>query len=1078
MVLLLLLWRGPLAGQTPDASVRGSVVDTAGRPLAGAKVAAIHSEIGFTSSVKTDSHGQYHFGSLPRGLYTLKVEMPGYQGLEKQGVELAVGARDEENFNLAPVPASAREAAVAELFRIIPPSPSLPVETIASSVSVVVDQNKILQLPLVTRNIYSLFLLQPGVTSQGAIVRRGLSFSVHGQRVSGSNYLLDGMDNNDIVLTGPVARTSAEAVQEFRMINSTFSAENGRATAFVSQVVTRSGSNRLHGSLFEFLSNDKLNANTFENNSNGVTKEPLRQNQFGYSIGGPIKTNRTFFWSGLELSRLRFGTTGTFVVPSSSFISSLPKGSEAGQLLAEVPPIASAPTPTSPLCADPNIRKNQNILCTDAQFSSRIDTLLATERLDHNFSSGRDRLTVRYTLSSSTELPGFFWFSGYPSLVPTDHFSAHNSLLAWNHSFDPGHISDLRIGWSRERIHMPRPRSEIPVLQSADLVSLPGSLRGLAQRENDNVVQISETLSAQHGRSALRTGFQYRRNIENGVSLGLQSDTLGGEARFPDGFYLFPNLDSFGAGTPLIFALAVDRFSSQQLRLPDLRRNYRSNEYAAFVQDDLKLTSRFSLNLGLRYEYFGVPHDTGRSQDVNFYFGPGSTIAERLANGVLRSADQNPGDLKGLLYRRDLWNFAPSIGLAWDASGRGSSIFRAGYAVAFDRVFDTLRDLRTNSQQVAFCFAPECTSFLLPIERMLPVLGQNLGQQPPTSVIQLDENLRTPYAQNWYIGIQQTITPNFLLEMGHAGSVGRKLISRDVLNRTIVGVPPVNSNIGDDTFLSNAGTSNYIALEVGLRRRFSSGLQCQISYTYSHAVDNQSDIFEGVRTGPGENDFALASFTRELDSGADRGSANFDQRHNLVFNAIWDLPRPRLHVRWAEMLLRGWTSSAIGAYRSGFPVTVIDNSFLPDPTTGLRNNRLDFLGGPGQPFNLPDPRPVAGGVQWLDPALFRPAVGHLGDVGRGAIKGPGFWNYDFALLRQIAVTQGLRLQFRTEFYNLFNHANLSAPVTTFLSDPVAGIVNPDFGKSYYGINREFSRFGELPLENPSRRVQFGLRFEF
>ncbi|PYV65364.1 MAG: hypothetical protein DMG97_32475, partial [Acidobacteria bacterium] len=875
LILLLLLWRGPLQAQNPEASVLGLVLDTAGRPVSGAKVAATRSETGFSSSTTTDSQGRYYFGSLPLGLYTLKVEMAGYQGLEKQGIELAVGARDEENFTLALRSAPPKEAALGELFRIVPPAPSLPVDTIASSVSVVVDENKILQLPLGSRNIYSLFLLQPGVTSQGAIVRRGLSFSVHGQRVSGSNYLLDGMDNNDIVLTGPVATTSAEAVQEFRMINSAFSAENGRATAFVSQAVTRSGSNRFHGTLFEFLSNDKLNANTFENNSNGVAKEPLRQNQFGYSLGGPIKRNKMFFWSGLEFSRLRFGTTRTFLVPSASFISSLSPGSTARLLLTEILPIVAAPAPNEPLCADPTVRGNQNILCTQDRLNSRIDTLLATERLDQNFRNGKDRLTARYTLSSSTELPAYLWFYGYPSLIPKDHFPAHNSVLAWTHSFDPSRISDLRIGWSRERTQRPRPRSDVPVLQSLDRVSLPGSLRALTQRENDNVIQISETFSARRGRSALSTGFQYRRNISNGISLGLQSDTLGGEERFPDGLYLFPSLDSFGAGQPLLFALAVDRFSSGQLRLPDLRRQYRSNEYAAFAQDDLKLTPRFSLNLGLRYEYFGIPHNTGRSQDFNFYFGPGATLAERLASGDVRSTDQNPGDLKGLLYRRDLLDFAPSIGLAWDPFGRGRTVLRAGYAVAFDRPFDTLRDLRTNSQRVVFCFAQECTSFLFPAERMLPVLDQNLGSQPPTSVIQLDENLRTAYAQNWYVGIQQTITQNLLLEIGHAGSAGRKLISRDVLNRYSL---PLTNKINEDTFLSNAGISDYVGLEVGLRRRFSRGLEAQVSYTYSHAIDNQSDIFEGVRTDPRGNQFALATFTRELDPRVDRGSANFDQR--------------------------------------------------------------------------------------------------------------------------------------------------------------------------------------------------------
>jgi hypothetical protein len=203
----LFFWIVPLPAQTPEASVRGAVTNSEGQPLVGVEVTATQSETGFGQKTTTDVQGQYYFGSLPRGLYSFKVEVSGYRGLEKRGIELAVGAKHEENFTLTLLSSEQAQAAVNGVFEIVPPAPVLPVETIASSVSVVVDENRILQLPLRDRNIYSLFLLQPGVTSQGAVGTRGLTFSVHGQRVSGSNYQLDGVDNNNIVLTGPVATT-------------------------------------------------------------------------------------------------------------------------------------------------------------------------------------------------------------------------------------------------------------------------------------------------------------------------------------------------------------------------------------------------------------------------------------------------------------------------------------------------------------------------------------------------------------------------------------------------------------------------------------------------------------------------------------------------------------------------------------------------------------------------------------------------------------------------------------------------------------------------------------------------------
>jgi hypothetical protein len=1053
----LLFWTVPLRAQSPDAFVRGVVVSNGeGQPLAGAKLTATRSESGFAQTTMTDSQGEYYFGALPPGLYSFKVEMSGYTGLEKRGVELAVGAKHEANFTLTLLSTAQAQTVINGVFEIVPPAAALPVETIASSVSVVVDESKILELPLAGRNIHSLFLLQTGVTSPGAVGARGLTFSVHGQRVSGSNYQLDGVDNNDIILTGPVTATSADAVQEFRMVNSSFSAQDGRATAFVAQVITRSGSNRFHGSVFEYLANDALDANTFQNNSNGVAKPPLRQNQFGYSLGGPIVKNKTFFFSSLEFSRLRFGTPMDITLPSRSFIANLPADSVARRLLTEIPPLAVTPLPTDP-----------NSGTINYQVPDRVDTLLATERLDHNFRNAKDRLMARFTLASTNAEDGEDEFTGYPSLMPTDRYRAYNSMLSWNHSFDPSRVNDVRIGWSREQINQPRPRANVPVLQSNDGVSLPGSPRQLAVQENNNVVQLSDTFSLRRGRSAWTVGFEHRRNLSDGVSLGLQNEALGGALTLPNGFYLFADLAAFGLGQPVGFNFGVDRFSSGQLRPADLSRKYRSNDFAAFVHDDIKLSRRLSLNLGLRYEYFGVLHSTARSQDLNFYFGTGSTIKERLASGVLRGTDQNTGDLKGLLYRRDPFNFAPSIGIAWDPFGQGRTVLRAGYAVAFDRIFDTLRDVRSSTLAVATCvtfvpFNPCTPTFFVPAEGMLPLLGTS--HVLPGDVVQLDENLRTPYAENWYIGVQQSITPNFLLEIGHAGSMGRKLISRDNINRQ-----SENAKIGNDTYLSNADNSSYLALEVGLRRRFSRGLQYQVSYTYSHAIDNQSDLFEGVVTGPGSGNFALTTFTSQFSPGVDRGNANFDQRQNLVLNAIWDLPTPSVDARWAKSLLRGWTVCMIGAHRSGFPVTAI---VTRDFSTTLENNRVDFRGRPGQPFNQANPPPVpGGGVQWLNPDLFVKAVGHVGNVGRGAIPGPGFWNYDFALLRNIALTDGgVRIQFRAEFYNVFNHANLSTPFSA--------LDRQNFGQAFYGLNPPFSRFGDLSLASPSRRIQLGLRIEF
>jgi hypothetical protein len=1016
-----------------------------------------HEDTDLVRATRTGPKGEYALAGLPRGRYRLQLEHAGYRTLAQQGLQVAVGEKREQNFTLTSEEAG-QGSSVQQFLELIPPSPGLPVETTASSVSVVVEEDRILSLPLATRNIYSLFLLQPGVTSQGAVIRRGLSFSVHGQRVSGSNYLLDGVDNNNVILTGPLAAASAEAVQEFRMVNSSFSAETGRATAFVAQVASRAGGNRLHGRFFEFLANDRLNANTFANNSAGRERSPLRQNQFGYSLQGPVQKNRSFFSSAVELSRLRSASEMEALVPSAAYITGLPGGSLARELLQSIPPVPGAPLPRDPTAG-----------LARYPLPARIDTLLATQRLDHHFPGGQDRLLARYTVASTRERIDRA-APGYPSLQATDSFRAHNTLLGWNHSWDAGPVNDLRIGWSRERLRRPRPRSDVPLLQTLSGVSLPSSRRQFEEWENNNVVQLSDHLALRGSRTSWVGGLEYRRALSNSRVAGINSsEAIGATGLFPDGFYLFRDLGAFAAGQPQSFASSVERGPPGPLRRAALERYYRSADWAAFLQSEWRLHRHLSLHAGVRYEYFGVPSNRDRSRDVNFYFGPGATVEQRLAAGELRATPENPGDLRNRLYYGDVWNFAPSLGAAWDPWGRGRTVFRTGYALALDRIFDAARDPRVNTQQQTTCLPPRCNPvFTLDSAVQLSQLPAPAGQARSVAI---DQRLRTPYVQNWYAGVQHTVTPSLLLELGHAGSAGRKLLSRDFINRAglvrVLSAPIVNSPL-----LSNAGNSNYLALEAALRRRFSGGLQFGVSYTYSHAIDNQSDIVEGIRIGlRSAEEVTVATFTRPFDSRVDRGSANFDQRQNLVLHALWDLPRLVPDQSRLARFGQGWTLSLIGAYRTGFPVTLLGSLSTVASPSGLFFNRLDFVDAPGQGGRLASPGRVPGGVQWLDRSAFRPAPDRVGTLGRNAVPGPGFWNHDVALIRHFSRREGgVRVQFRIEVYNLLNHANLSPPVPVYAEE--------DFGRAFYGRARSPSRFGELPLDSPARRVQLALRVHF
>ncbi|MBI1894990.1 MAG: TonB-dependent receptor [Acidobacteria bacterium] len=1037
-----------LYGQSPDGIVHILVLESGGRPLANATVTAIEQAQALRFTRTTNPTGEAFLGALPAGTYAFSASQTGYTTASRPAVEVSVGSRQELTFVLSPAAAAQPTWDTTALLENIP-TPVLKADTIASSVSVIIDENQIVNLPLISRNVYSLFLLQPGVTSQGANPRRGLTFSVHGQRVSSSNYLLDGVDNNNTRVSGPVAVNSLEGIHELRMVNSSFSADSGRATGLVAHLAVRRGGTRPHAAVFGYLSDDGPNATPSATKALLQPNAPFRQMQAGYSVAGPLLSNRMFGSSTIEISRLRYGVYKEVHLPTTAFISSLADSHPLRPLFASTPPL-----PVAPSAADSRFGQLAGTVY------GKINTLFMTQRLDRVFSDAKDRVILRYTLARTDQrLPSDF--TGYPDLWPTDRFAAHNTMAGWTRTWPAGPSNDLRIGWTRDRSDLPRPFSDRPSLQvSSRNVQLPATARLIEERGNDNILQITEGLIFRRGRSTFTTGLAFRKYFANGVNGGLESVAYNATSVPAAGLYLFSSLTDVAASRPLAFSVAVDRISPE-LILADLRRRYRSSDMGIFVQHDLKLTQRLSLNMGIRWEYFGPMHDVNPSLDYNLYAGAGATPHERFANGVLRSTDQNPGDLKNRIYRRDYLNFAPSFGIAWDPFGSGRTVLRAGYAIAYDRIFDAARDPRKNKTRTATCLQTSCPGFVLPASAALPNMRPIPGAR--FSAIVLDENLRTPYAQNWYFGLQRNVTDTLVLEAGHAGSTGRKLISRDVINRSELGLPP--SGTANDIFLSNQGSSTYLGLQLAARKRFGSGFQFQSAYTWSHAIDNQSDILEGTRIGPDLGHSLIAAFTRAFDPRVDRGNANFDQRHNVIVSGIWNLPSARGRLRYP---FSGWTTSVIAGYHSGFPLTVVGLPRLAvENVAGLRNNRPDLI------------RPLAevrqavpGGVRWLNKEDFVIVRDRVGNLGRNAIAGPSAWNCDFALMRTVPLfREGLRAQFRFEAYNVFNHANLSVPVTNLDA--------PEFGITYAGRSRSYySRFGELPLDSPARRLQFALRFQF
>lgn len=1101
LFLLLIFLIGPSRAwaQSSQAVLQGRVLGGNGMPVNRALVLVRNLATNAQAYRYTNEQGLYYFSAVSPGSYSVRVDALGNQPEERSPVELAVAARLELDFALmaaagAPPPAavpgpagpgsSARptpanvlsvmygaDAAVPQALIITLPIPIT--ETLVGSLSSLIDETKILELPLSGRDVYTLLVLQPGVTSDGATAR-GLGFSVNGHQVASSNFLLDGVDNNDPSITGRATKVSADAVKEYRMTTSNWTAEYGRASGFIANAITRSGTNNFHGTVFGFFNHDRLNANSFENNRLGLERLPLRNTQIGASVGGPVWRDRLFFFGNFErVHRSTESQPFRVFVPSPLFVASLPPGSLAAEVMRQFPPPDGEPLPAGHPYASYAVSR-------DGVLPSLVRDTLGLGRLDYSSLDGRDRFTARYSFSQSTAED--FLFSVYPDLNAPLVIRGQNLALNYTRELGGG-SNELKFGYGRNTVRFLRPHPEVPIMLTSDGISLPGSETAFSYSFQDSSVHILDNFSRLTGRHALVFGAELRL---------ARHDSLTDPAH--DGFYNFDSIFDFFFDNPRLLFISLNRLTAGVPAEADYRRQYLQKDFGIFLQDNIQLTPRLTLNLGLRYENFGVPNPREDSRDFNFALGDGTTPGERIAAGSL---------VEGTLFGTDRNNIAPRFGFAFDLFGDRSTVVRGGYGLFYDRIFNNIwLDARNNNftlQTLAnfpnrapqFRYSIPASDGVFPVSRL----------QPATTVL-VDNVLRTPYSQSWFVGVQRELTPNLIVEVTQTGSLGRKLVTADLLNRAFsvsFRERPngrYNPDFGDISYRANQGLSNFLALEASLNRRFSSGVQFQVSYTYSRTRDMQSDPL--VQPGVSAQKTAtsnLASdaffqikngFTRQFDPRADYGRSDFDQTHNFVFSSVAQSPRFNGWLR----LLSYWQAAALVGIRSGFPFSVHTGSSCPAPDTPvaqcqggfipetggvLVRNRADFVGDSYDEAFLDSRAGVPGGVRLLDKTKFRPPVGdHIGNLPRNVFRGPGFWNMDFGLSRSIAFPrlgeQG-RVQFRAEVFNLFNHTNLN--------NPDRNLESPAFGEATFGRQGFGStEISAAPLNEQPRRLQLALKVVF
>jgi hypothetical protein len=1063
--------------QTTQGLITGRIVSVrTALPIDRAKVLYAGRDGTIGGEQLSDSDGYFTLPLLSPGIYHLRIEAADFQPQELAEVELAVAGRLDYNFRLRPlndvweagqynsVFLPGAKTIVAFFGPDLDNSRSGSFEAtrgtetaLDSSLSTVIDQQLLSNLPLNGRDIYSLLALQPGVISD-TTTARGLGLAVAGQRPSASNFLLDGLENNNYLVTGPLQQLVPEAVEEYRISTNNYSAEYGRTSGFLANAITRSAAARWHALIYDNQESDVLDANGFQENASGISRAPLKQIEPGFFAGGPILRNRLFVSGLLDLDRYRTKTDpGYIVVPTTALLAETEPGGAARALLTQyAPPVSNVTQPLVELVVRPPVG---------------IDQWLVTPRVDYLRHNGADRFMFRASVERNNQ-PDFMW-TPYPDFVTPLATNSSSTGGSWLHSFNPRLTSEARIGVTTDLIGFNRPHPDVPLLASGDGATLPGSPAPYSFQNSGRNIELVDNLIWTQGRHLFTAGGGF-------LARALSGYTTAGQ----DGYFAFTNTADFAQDRAQQFRIARSRQYPAENATPAYDRQYRYQQYFLFAQDSFKVSPKLVVNLGLRYENFGAPMNTGSVKDALLQLGPGNDFVERIAAAKI----VYPGSGGEPLYDTDNKDFAVRAGFAYSPQGNSRIVLRGGFGIFYDRPFDNLWEtLQANNLVLATSNSGQNVLFQLPVAQAAaglrtPVSAFTFSQADLLTFFQ--KNLRNGYAENSFLGLEQRFSDHFTAQTNFVTSLGRELLTSDIVNRPLsaqtgIDFDEANSKLPMLVYRANQGISDYYGGQAIVRYR-GSNLQFQIAYTLSHSIDNQSDplaqaflnfnFINGNSGPPGEGP---AAFTRQFDSQGDRASSDFDQRHNLAAYGVWEVP-PMFTSSRAARYFRDWTVAAVAAIRSGLPYSPLATAQFNGSGQYYFNNRPDLVNGVPAEINTAGP----GGIQILNPAAFTaPPFGQLGDIGRNAFHGPGLYSVDISLARRFPLEwlgEAGRLTLRADAFNVLNHANLNNPNTLFSS------LSPNFGFASYGRqSSDNSGFpATTPLQETPRMIQLVVRVEF